>query len=310
MAHSKKSRRHLSVSADIQLPGDSLTQNAGSKERVRRVLPEFQHKIRAKEKNESVGGRREGNGFRTAADAWYSTYGTHVSRAVAQQSAAEYITEAVIGDDDRVRIQNTNEYPYSAICSLEIVARTGRHFVGTGFLVDSNTVVTAGHCLFMPDQGGWAKQIRVYPGRNGAGEARDFAAINMHSVEGWTRDRRPQQDYGAITLDADASRYGSLGYVTFSDREIVKHDYHVVGYSADKPIGTLWGHLRELVQVRRHTLIYEMDTYGGNSGCPVFCLGDNDEVFTVGIHNYGDISGNSATRITDEVFENISRWSQ
>ncbi|WP_218932685.1 trypsin-like serine peptidase [Roseimaritima multifibrata] len=298
------------MSADIQSSGNSIKENAETKKRDRRVLPEFQHQIRAKEQEKSAGVLDQGNRFHTAADAWYSTYGTHVSRVLAQQSAAEYVTEAVIGDDDRVRIRNTNEYPYSAICSLEIVARTGRQFVGTGFLVDSNTVVTAGHCLFMPDQGGWAKQIRVYPGRNGAGEAQAFAAINMHSVEGWTKDRRPQQDYGAITLDADATGFGSLGYVTLSDREIVKQDYHVVGYSADKPIGTLWGHLRELAQVRQHILIYETDTYGGNSGCPVFCLGDNDEVFTVGIHNYGDISGNSATRITDEVFENISRWSQ
>ena len=28
----------------------------------------------------------------------------------------------------------------------------------------------------------------------------------------------------------------------------------------------------------------------------------------VGIHNYGDVSGNSATRITDGVFDDIEAW--
>ena len=242
------------------------------------------------------------------ASAWFGTHGTHISRAIVQRDGAEYMAEVVIGEDDRVRIHNTERYPYSAICSLEITASTGRRFVGSGWLASGSTVITAGHCIFMPDEGGWAKRVRVYPGRNGPGGGRSFLGARLVSVEGWTSDRRPAADYGAIVLNESADDGGSFGYLALKEKDLRKNIYHVVGYSADKPLGTLWGHIRPLSAVREDILYYETDTYGGNSGCPVFFVDDEDPqaIYVVGIHNYGDLSGNSATRITAEVFDNIN----
>ncbi|MEM7316014.1 MAG: trypsin-like serine protease [Planctomycetota bacterium] len=227
-----------------------------------------------------------------------------------QQSDSELL-QVVIGRDDRVRITNTRDYPFSAICALEITATTGRQFVGTGWLVSDDTVITAGHCVYLPEQGGWAKRVRVYPGRNGAGKNDSvFDAANLKSVQGWTEHKKPEADYGAIRLSKSVSDSGRLGYVTLRDRDLLRNLYHIAGYSADKRHGTLWGHVRQLNRVCGNLLCYETDIYGGNSGSPVFFRGDEDDVYVVGIHNYGDISGNSATRITEEVFENIKEWSE
>ena len=244
------------------------------------------------------------------ASAWFGTHGTHISRAIVQRNGAEYMAEVVIGADDRVRIHNTERYPYSAICSLEITSSTGRRFVGSGWLASGSTVITAGHCVYLPDEGGWAKRVRVYPGRNGPDGGNSFLGTRLVSVEGWTSDRRPAADYGAIVLNESADDSGSFGYLALKENDLKKNIYHVVGYSADKPLGTLWGHVRPLSAVREDILYYETDTYGGNSGCPVFFVDDEDPqaIYVVGIHNYGDLSGNSATRITTEVFDNISDW--
>ena len=309
MAKTKKRERHQSVSIQIDEVAQSSGKEQCRKRQRQRVLAEFESTLQRRQTTIPVADVSP-HELQASADVWHATYGTHVSRALVQQSGPSIMPEAIIGEDDRVRIRNTDEYPYSAICSLEITALTGRVFVGTGWLVDSTTLITAGHCVFLPEQGGWAKRVRVVPGRNGASTDQSFLATQMHSVRGWTEDGRRQEDYGAITIANDASEFGSLGCAVMDRENTLKNMYHVIGYSADKAIGTLWGHLRELREVRRETLLYDTDTYGGNSGCPVFCLDDDGDALVVGIHNYGDISGNTATRITEAVFENIDRWSE
>jgi len=81
---------------------------------------------------------------------------------------SDFIPENVIPPDDRVRIEDTTVYPYSSICKLIIYAPNGYVYVGTGFLVGSADghgyhVLTAGHCVYGPDMGGWAVAIEVVP---------------------------------------------------------------------------------------------------------------------------------------------------
>lgn len=311
----KSAKLHKVVSSDIVASQDreSSGQDAYS---GTSLLPEFRRSWQMQLKADKQASYEAASGDfgvtgGAPADVWHATYGTHVSRALMQRSSAEFLPEVVIGRDDRVRITNTDTYPYSAICSLEITASTGRQFVGTGWLSSDDTVITAGHCVYMPEQGGWAKHIRIYPGRNGIGQVDDsFEAVRLQSVEGWTKHRKSSMDYGAIQLSRRVAASGHFGYVTLRHKDLVKNLYHVTGYSADKPRGTLWGHVRPLKNIRDDVLYYETDTYGGNSGGPVFFRDDAEDIYVVGIHNYGDISGNSATRITEAVFENIAGWSE
>ena len=64
-----------------------------------------------------------------------------------------------------------------------------------------------------------------------------------------------------------------------------------------------------LQSVQQRTITYEIDTYGGQSGSPVLVY-ENGLAASVGIHNYGDLRGNSATRITDSVYQNLLDWSE
>jgi len=189
---------------------------------------------------------------------------------------------------------------------LIIGSATGRSYVGTGWLIDNRTVITAGHCVYLHNEGGWAQEILVMPGRNGTGVPVRRTSSGLFSVRGWIRDKQPASDYGAIRLSEPFSDHGSLGYTVASNSELSSYNCHVVGYPSDKN-GTMWGHVRRLKQVNPRTIVYDIDTYGGNSGSPVFVVLGN-RVFAVGIHNYGDRSGNSGTRITDTVFDNMESW--
>jgi glutamyl endopeptidase len=71
--------------------------------------------------------------------------------------------------------------------------------------------------------------------------------------------------------------------------------------------GTMWGHAKRVKKVMSKVIYYDTDTEGGQSGSPVFFMSQGLPV-AVGIHNYGDSTGNSATRITKAVFDQIQRW--
>ena len=91
----------------------------------------------------------------------------------------------IIGTDDRVQINQTNVYPWSAIVSLYIESSAGNG-MGTGFFIGPKTIATCGHCVFIrprdnsvpPD---WATRITVMPGRNDSLSAPEQPAIRIGS---------------------------------------------------------------------------------------------------------------------------------
>ena len=246
-------------------------------------------------------------------DAYYADYtDPAVQTLVRQQQLAETVPEVIIGKDDRVRVRQTNRYPWAAICSLRITARNGSVWTGTGWLIGKRTVVTAGHCVYIHSAGGWAREIEVIPGRNGT--ARPFGSVkatSFRSVVGWTKKRRSSHDYGAIILPKDVgSKTGYFGYAAYSDNTLKSMMVNLSGYPGDKRgrlEGTQWWHARRITRVSSRNVYYNIDTMGGQSGAPVWQL-KKGKRYGVAIHATGSKTGNGATRITKPVFKNLKRW--
>jgi V8-like Glu-specific endopeptidase len=256
----------------------------------------------------------EANGATQLLDAWYAEFGDPAMGVVLRDPRVmESIAEVVIGKDDRVRIRNTRAYPWRCICQLLITARDGSRWTGTGWLVGRRTLMTAGHCVYMHTRGGWARSIEVIPGRD-AGN-RPFGSrvgTQFFSVRGWTRSRKRAYDYGAILLPRNTNYGGQLGYFGFANYSfftLMGMKVNLSGYPGDKPTGTQWWHCRRIKLVTPRTLVYNIDTAGGQSGSPVWRKKGNQR-YAVGIHTNGSSSGNSATRITKAVYKNIKRWKQ
>ena len=221
------------------------------------------------------------------------------------------LSEVIIGTDDRVRISPTTSFPWRAICSLRITAQNGNRFIGTGWLVAPRTVITAGHCVYMHDQGGWPKSIEVIPGLNDAARPYgSYVGTSFRSVSGWVNDKKREYDYGCIILPTTSrpgDKTGVFGFAVKDNPYLLSAYLNLSGYPGDKGGNQQWFMARKAKSVAPRVIYYEIDTMGGQSGSPVWVKVGNAR-YAVGIHTNGLVSGNSATRIVQPVFNNIQAW--
>ena len=221
--------------------------------------------------------------------------------------------EVILGTDDRVRVSATTNVPWRRVCALRISFPSGSTYRGTGFLIGPRAVATAGHCVFLHDQGGWARQVEVIPGANGTARPyRQSVSTSLRSVAGWVNNKKPESDYGCVVLPPGAfggRSLGSFGCANFDAAKIVAQPAVLGGFPGDKPFAELWGMSRVIKSVTSKTLIYDIDTMGGQSGAPVYVMRAGQR-YVVGIHNYGQATGNSATRVTEPVYQRLLAWSK
>ncbi|MCP4203770.1 MAG: serine protease [bacterium] len=216
----------------------------------------------------------------------------------------------VIGEDERQQIADTSQYPCRSIGSLAITGADGSELIGTGWLAGKRLVVTAGHCVYMHDRGGWAQRIEVTPGRNGSRLPYSTVTTSrFRSVTGWLNRRDRSLDYGALLLpEAIGDDLGYLGFASLSNHDLRQNEINIAGYPDDKPqAGSLWWQARHLERIGTSTLAYTVDTSGGQSGAPIWRhLNGSRQV--VGIHGTGLVRSNLGVRINSKVFQNLQAW--
>ena len=217
--------------------------------------------------------------------------------------------EDVCGNDDRTQVTNTTSIPYRWICQLIIRFPNGAASRGTGWFIGPKTVMTAGHCVYSRGNGGWARSIEVIPGMNGA--IRPYGSqigTTFRSVNAWINNTDPNYDYGAIILPNGnlGNTVGYFGFTALPDNALQNLLVNNAGYAGDKPFGTSWFNAGRGTTVTARKISYMVDTYGGQSGSPVWRY-LNGQRHAIGVHAY-DGCPNSATRIITEVYNNMLMW--
>jgi glutamyl endopeptidase len=225
--------------------------------------------------------------------------------------------EAVIGADERVQITgDTHKLPWRLNASLLITAADNSQWIGTGWFISPRTLVTAGHCVFIkhsnvPGRDGFVKKIQLMPGRDGS--TLPFGALTateFWTVKGWAENGFENFDYGAIILPAAFPKdLGHFGFGVFPDATLEAATANIAGYPGDKPTGTLWFDKREIGSVKPEKIFYAADTAGGQSGACVYVV-QNKKRIGVAVHAYGGATANSGTRISAEVFANLTSWTR
>ena len=82
---------------------------------------------------------------------------------------------------------------------------------------------------------------------------------------------------------------------------------NISGYPGDKPAGTQWCDQHKIASVNSRKIYYDIDSFGGQSGSAL-CREINGNLFAIGVHAYGGAITNSATRIVQDVYNNMVAW--
>lgn len=207
--------------------------------------------------------------------------------------------ESVIGADGRERLDlsATSAFPLSAIGQIEFV-QDGTLYICTGYLIDGNSVLTAGHCSFDGGQNDPIESATFFPGRERSNGdiVNPFGSCAVSAVfapEQWRLEGKTAHDYSVQQLGGGcdfSETAGSFGLFTLDgDNAFAGRRLRVEGYPGDKSSGSRWKMVDEVDRNSINTLYYPMDTFGGQSGSPLFkwnrpsCGGP----CSAGVHAYG-----------------------
>ncbi|MBK8255900.1 MAG: trypsin-like peptidase domain-containing protein [Polyangiaceae bacterium] len=217
----------------------------------------------------------------------------------------------VFRKDDRQRVAEPVSPPYRHICALRIRAADGKDYVGTGFVISPRTVITAGHCLYVHAHGSYAQHVTIIPALRGTrpGPYGEITSSSFDVHPGWLNDQNEAFDFGAIFLSgAGFTNCGAMGFASLSDTLLIKKELTVSGYPRDCENGTWpYQHARRVKQLHSHFVRYQTDTWGGQSGSPVWTTHEGKR-YAVAIHTSGGPAFNQAVRIIKPIFEQLLTW--
>ena len=201
--------------------------------------------------------------------------------------------EAVIGTDGRSRITPTTSFPYRTVVKLYITAADSSTWVGSGAILDGFHILTAGHCVYIHDHGGWVSSIEVVPAKDtGVADEDPYGhawMTYMRSYTGWTSSEMVEHDWAVVTLDRNVGVYtGWMGRITASSSSSIYSEYmNVAGYPTDLDGGENMYFDSDIGDgATEYNHYYMADTAGGMSGGPVWRYVDGNR-YIMTVHAYG-----------------------
>lgn len=222
---------------------------------------------------------------------------------------------------DRQRAADTRLSPFRKVCDLVITAADNGLHSGTAFFISPRMLLTCGHCLFIFDPGtaahGSVRKVLVMPARNGETNPAqslvgwvEVTTENMRVHDRWRLEGNLEFDYGVLILPPNqplGSQVGFFNVSPFPDQQLNGARPTLSGYPDNVPEGTQWFETNPIRQVTPTRLFYDIFTFGGQSGSPVF-FANNTQQTACAIHNFGNVPLNSGVRITPAVIAQLNAW--
>jgi len=221
----------------------------------------------------------------------------------------------IVGGQTWLRVTDTRAAPYKSVCYVETTWPNGSVTIGTASFAHPRILLSNAHIVWSRARGGWAKWIRVVPGKNGSSEPFGSQYSTYYEVpREWTTGSEGNRDFDIswIVLPNRTlfNRVGyAFGYKTMTNASLTTIDLNMSGYPGSKA-GQQW---REFVTTNQVVFTNQyrhfFDTVGGSSGSPMYQLTGGLR-YVVGV-NCAEVTSspvyNIATRMTSRYFDTTQR---
>jgi V8-like Glu-specific endopeptidase len=228
-------------------------------------------------------------------------------------------SEVPVGTDDRVQVQHpsTARVPFNTICMIERDFGSGYvpFFHGSGNLIAPQVVLTAEHVVSQSRNGTLCNRVRVTPGADysASGANRTPATPGQQDVPSARLVKHATLDLGLVFLPAAFTV--PTHYMMLQARGDINTAtlLTLAGYPDEKPRttpvqqieGLMYRHSERLniTGVTATHLNYIIDTSSGQSGSPIWLLGNDSIRLQLGVHVSGGGGTNTGVRLTRSVID-------
>lgn len=236
------------------------------------------------------------------------------------------IEQKVIGDDGRDLVEEPTEYPWRMIGWISSEWDDDPNSGATGALfLSPYHVLTAAHVIWKKAEyeasgDGYASSVTVNFGQDGQERFFGTAEVtNMMTFNGYIQDsnwtlndegewkpdsRDRDYDLALLTLDRNIGDFN--GYFGYDSNSYEGLNVNLAGYPADKADVKLYTDYAAIDSIVGETFYYELDTYGGQSGAPIWRYdSDLEERYIVGVHSGYIGSSNVGAQLTSAKLDTI-----
>jgi V8-like Glu-specific endopeptidase len=215
-------------------------------------------------------------------------------------------TEAILADDDRRPVNNTTAYPWRTVVKLIARYPNGKKYGCSGALIGPKHVLTAGHCVYSRDKGGYAVEVTVIPGLDGQympfGE---YAAAQWTAHPGWVGSEDFNDDTATVVLNESIGYI--LGWRGYTSQPAAGTGYIAsAGYPKDKGDGIKMHFIEgEVRHLSGHQVEVNIDIMPGQSGSGIWDR--ENHIFAVASYETNE-PRNYGCRLRSDKYNEIREW--